>query len=245
MRAFVKFEAPPPLAIIQARLNSRRLPGKMLLPIGDETLLERVYKASLLAFANEDNDHVVIAIPGTQANVPLIEHAEQIAGKARVFLSDREEWDVLGRFADCARTYRWDPESVIMRITPDDPFKDPVAMQMVAQGCRYPVEFGGEAFTMADLHAADRKLAKSRDEVESRLLYGQLGEIDSTWEVDQRRREHLTYAFFDHPAPPAVADHPVTIDTWADYEGVCAALGVTPTDRAAWEAQYDAPEVAA
>lgn len=178
----------PPLAIIQARIGSTRLPRKLLLPIDGEPLLRRVYRLTVEAFGAE---HTIIALPATAENDEL---AALIPG-AQVFRWDGPENDVLGRFHACAHRYRWHPDSVLVRVTPDDPLKDPAAMRRVAAGERLPVEIGGEAFTLAMLDRA---------------------------EVSSGEREHLTYTLFPTlppPPPPGVW----TIDTQADYDAVVSA----------------------
>ena len=120
-----------PLAIIQARFASTRLPGKMILPIAGRPLIWYAWRRSVEAFGEEN---VVIAIPFTDDNAPLIAICERFG--ARVFTWDGPEDDVLGRLWHCAYTYRWPPHSVICRVTPDDPWKGPELMRRVAAGER-------------------------------------------------------------------------------------------------------------
>ncbi len=99
-----------PLAIIQARLHSTRLPNKMLLPLGGHPLLWWAWDAAWDVF-----DHVVIACPlGDQATF------QQALPHATVFGWDGPEWDVLGRLHACAHEYAYQPDTPIVRITPDD-----------------------------------------------------------------------------------------------------------------------------
>lgn len=139
----------PPLCIIQARYGSTRLPGKMLEWLGGETLIARAVRLAREAF---DPEHVVVAIPFADRDSPL--GVELDRADAQVFAWDGDEADVLGRFHHCAGRYRWHPQSVIVRWTPDDPFKDPALCARTAWGERFPVELGGEAFTLATLSRA-------------------------------------------------------------------------------------------
>lgn len=136
----------PPLAIVQARIGSKRLPGKMLMDLGGKPLVYWAWNAARVAFGVE---HTVAAIPASAANDELAGVVEGWGGQ--VFRWAGDESDVLGRFHACAHRYRWRPDSVIVRVTPDDPFKSAVALARVAMGERLPVEFGGEAFTLAML----------------------------------------------------------------------------------------------
>lgn len=185
----------PVLCIIQARWNSTRLPGKMLLKLGEETLIERAWR-----IANECGQELyewvsVVAIPKADETGPLGEELRRIG--AKVFAWDGPEWDVLGRFYYCAHHYRWHPDTVIVRYTPDDPFKTPGALRAAARGFRLPVEQGGEAFTLAQLDAAHWNWIK-----EDNAGTG---------------REHITDALFPCRVPPyGIPGY--TIDTLEDYE---------------------------
>lgn len=177
-------------------MRSTRLPNKMLLPFGAETLLERVYRLTTEAFG----EHTVIATTADAANDPIEQEAARIG--ATCFRWDGAEADVLGRFAACASTYRWHPDSVIVRVTPDDWRKNPGAMRLVASGERLPVEVGGEAFTLKQLLHAHRETPRTA-----------------------QSREHITYALFRYPAPAMNASGVWTIDTQADYDAALAAMG--------------------
>ena len=174
------------LCIIQARLDSTRLPRKMLLPLGGETLIARAWRIACETFGA---DHCVVAIPGRDMNSDLGKELQRIG--ARVFSASCADDDVLTRFHACAHTYRWQLDSVIVRYTPDDPFKSPEAMQRVVNGERLPVELGCEAFYLYDL--------------------------DDAHEASRQEREHLTRALFQYPPPPCPSGV-WTIDTPADYE---------------------------
>ncbi len=190
---------PPVLAILQARMGSKRLFGKMLLPVGDTTLIHRVWRTTVKAFSAE---HTVVAYPDTPENAPLVAELDRIG--AQRFPWNGPENDVLGRFHACAHDKRWHPDSIIMRVTPDDPFKSAEAMLRVAAGERLPVEIGGEAFTLAML-----------DEAHEGRHHGVPGHM-----------EHITYALFP-TAPPPPPPGVWSIDTQADYDAVCSALDAT------------------
>jgi spore coat polysaccharide biosynthesis protein SpsF len=185
---------PPPLAIVQARIASTRLPAKMLLDLGGKPLVRWATDAAIEAFGREN---VVAAIPASAENDEL---ARVLGEVCEVFRWDGPEKDVLGRFYHCARTYRWHPDSVIVRVTPDDPWKVPTMMRRVASGERLPVEQGAEAFTLAMLDKAD-------------------GDVDRTFRCGHYR-EHLTDAIpcLESPPPAPPVPHPWTIDTAEDLE---------------------------
>lgn len=178
-------------------MGSKRLPGKMLLPLGGKPLVAWAYGAAVKAFGWPN---VVVAIPATQENDAL--HGALLGLGAEVFRWDGPEADVLGRFYACAHRYRWHPDTVIVRISPDDPFKDPVMLRLVAAGERLAVEVGGEAFTLAQLDAAHFR------------------------EDSPERREHITYALFPSVLPaPDVEGFALTVDTAEDYAAARALVG--------------------
>lgn len=199
----------PPLAIVQARIGSTRLPRKMLLELGGKPLIWHAWNAAINAFGVEN---VVTAIPASEENDELAEVVRGF-GVGQVFRWDGPESDVLGRLLACARTYRWRDESVIVRVTPDDPWKNEIAMAKVAAGARLPVEIGAEAFTLEMLEAADRCLGSwAALEMHS----------DADWAKSAlMKREHVTHALFDVPPPQlSNSDSRIwpTIDTPEDYE---------------------------
>lgn len=187
--------SPPPLAIVQARIGSTRLPGKMLLPLGGKPVVMWAVDAAIAAF---DAENVVATVPDTPENDELA----AVLGRAiAVIRSSRKESDVLGRLCDAAYACRWAPESVCVRVTPDDWRKDPQALRRVAAGARLPVERGGEACTLQTLRTLDWTVYKERD------------------------REHVSFALFHSPTlPPPVDGVPWSIDTQADYDAAVALL---------------------
>ena len=202
-----------PLCILQARLRSKRLPGKMLLPFGDETLIARGWRIACEAFTAE---HCVVAIPKDDEQGPLGRELRRIG--ARVLGFNGNDRDVVSRFHFAAHRYRWHPDSVIVRYTPDDPWKDPAALRMVASGERLPVEIGGEAFTLAQLDAVHEATKDRPDD-----------------------REHLTYVLAVGP----VIEAPLgvwTIDTQEEYEACLVKAGLPPSGISAHPARFELPE---
>ncbi len=107
------------VAIIQARLSSVRLPGKVLLPLAGKTVLarviERVQLCSLL-------DEVIVATTHEKEDDAIV--AETVKCGATVFRGDLN--DVLGRYYGAACASRAD---VVVRITSDCPLFDPYLLR--------------------------------------------------------------------------------------------------------------------
>lgn len=216
-----------PLCIVQARYHSHRLPGKMLMTLGGETLIARGYRIACEAFGKEN---VIVAIPMSDTISPLADELDRIG--ARMMAWDGDESDVLGRFHHVAHRFRWSPDSVIVRYTPDDPFKTVDGLRRVAAGERLPVEIGGEAFTLAQLDAARERWRHAGDITAhpSSLAY----EMASN-------REHISYALFDTPAPPAPPGI-WSIDTRDDYLAALARIEEIADgfERASWDLERGA-----
>jgi spore coat polysaccharide biosynthesis protein SpsF len=109
------------IAVIQARMSSRRLPGKVAADLGGEPLLARVIAR---AQASRLVDDVVVAV----ADEPGREVIEQIAAKSQSATFPGSPSDVLDRTYRAAQSANAD---VVVRITSDDPFKDPAIIDDV------------------------------------------------------------------------------------------------------------------
>ena len=111
------------VAIIEARMTSTRLPGKILLPILGkpmlELLTERLKRAKLI-------DQIVIATT-LNATDDIVERLSERIG---VGCFRGSEDDVLDRVLKAAHTYGAD---VIVEITGDNPLLDPATLDEVIQ----------------------------------------------------------------------------------------------------------------
>ena len=106
------------LAVIQARMNSTRLPGKVLKRIGDSTcieiLLKRLSKSELI-------DRIIVVTSTNQYDDILYDKLNKIG----VDCFRGEETNVYKRFLDAIKNSE---ASVILRITADCPLIDPVSV---------------------------------------------------------------------------------------------------------------------
>jgi glutamate-1-semialdehyde 2,1-aminomutase len=104
------------VAIVQARLGSKRLPKKVLRKVGGvpmiEALLTRLSRAKRL-------DQVVVATSVAPENRPLVNHVESIGYQCFCGSED----DVLDRYFEAAKYFN---AEIIVRITGDCPLVDPV-----------------------------------------------------------------------------------------------------------------------
>lgn len=111
------------VAIIQARLGSNRLPGKVLLPVGGAPMLARVVsrvsRASLV-------DQTMVATSSDPADLPIL----QFCLDEDIPCFQGNSYDVLDRYYQAARQAGAD---VIVRITGDCPMIDPAEIDRVVQ----------------------------------------------------------------------------------------------------------------
>lgn len=110
------------LAIIQARIDSSRLPGKVLLPLGENTVLEHVIsRVRKSAFLNENT---VVATSISKSNLPIVKLCAEIG--VQVFCGSED--NVLDRFYQLSKLLN--PENIV-RITADCPLIDPSVIDEV------------------------------------------------------------------------------------------------------------------
>jgi len=101
--------------IIQARMGSTRLPGKVLQKIGDKTIIEHVIDR-----CKQLTDKVVVALSNAGKDFEVVEMLGKFLGKVGIFLSyDVKEEDLLKRYLMCGIAYDCD---YILRVPADCPF---------------------------------------------------------------------------------------------------------------------------
>lgn len=159
------------VAIIQARMTSQRLPGKVLLALGGATVIDQVIRRVRSA---RGVDEVVVATTSRASDDALA--AAVHATGTQVFRGD--EADVLGRYAGAARAAHAD---VVVRVTSDCPlFDGEVLATMIATHARaiaagdldyasntivrtYPRGLDAEMFSRAVLEEAAAHAASSSE----------------------------------------------------------------------------------
>ncbi|MGZ5937789.1 MAG: cytidylyltransferase domain-containing protein, partial [Rhizomicrobium sp.] len=176
------------VAIVQARMGSTRLPGKVLRPIAGQPLLwhivHRLQKSRLI-------ETIVVA---TTTN-PLDDAIVEFGRKQGVTVIRGPEDDVLARFALAAEATDAD---IIVRVSSDAPFVDPgfidhLVSAMIAQDAGYVLmqdgaETAHEGVDPMSRHALDKLMMDAHD--------------------DPVAREHVTGYFKLHPDFVTVARAP-------------------------------------
>ena len=101
------------VAVVQARLGSERLPGKVLMPLGERSIVAHLIRALQSV---QDLDDVVLAVP--HGEYPLVSAGHALG----VEVIEGAERDVLARYA--LATSRTEADAVV-RVTADCPLLDP------------------------------------------------------------------------------------------------------------------------
>ena len=139
--------------IIQARMGSNRLPGKILKPIGNKLLLEHI----LFRLTKLESEVVIIIATSTESKD---DEVEQFCKEKGVQCFRGSERNVLERYYLCAKQFGFDE---IIRLTADNPFVDIEEIDRLIDLFRkektdyaksfdnLPVGVGAEIFTFAAL----------------------------------------------------------------------------------------------
>lgn len=201
------------LIIIQARMGSSRLPGKVLLPLGETVVLDYVLKRCRKV---EGVEEVIVA-------TSILSQDNAIAdwcGQNGVTCFRGSEDDVLSRYYTCSAPYN--PDYVI-RVTSDCPFVD--------------YEMASDLVKMMDQEQVDII------DVEGEIPRGLVVEIVSFAALERmnqvgiepRHREHVTYYAYEHregftrkayKMKPSLCQPQlrITLDTEEDY-ALCEKIG--------------------
>lgn len=159
------------VAIIQARMSSTRLPGKVLLDLGGRTVLERMVERVKRA---KTVSETVIATTTDSSDDPIIDLCRTIG--TPVFRGSLP--DVLDRYYQCALGQHAD---IIVRLTGDCPLIDPDLIDAVVRALQdqhadfacnrlpppfsrsYPIGLDVEACTFAALEKAWQNATEKHD----------------------------------------------------------------------------------
>jgi spore coat polysaccharide biosynthesis protein SpsF len=194
------------LLIIQARMGSTRLPGKIMLPLGKTVVLD--YSVSRCRMVDRLED-VIVATSTLPADDAVADWC-----KSNGFTCFRgSQDDVLSRYYECAKQAR--PDYVI-RVTSDCPFIDYDMINAII-----------------DCMEREQKDIVVHDQEPPRGLWSEIVSFSALEYMhknghEERHREHVTYYAYEFPekftrhvyALPAELQHPdlrITLDTPDDY----------------------------
>ncbi|GAB4407530.1 MAG: glycosyltransferase family protein [Anaerolineae bacterium] len=232
------------VAIIQARMASTRLPGKVLAEIAGQPMLYHVIQRTQ---QTRNLDLVVVATSTNQADDAIA----QFCQTANLPCFRGSENDVLDRYYQAARHFE---AEIIVRLTADCPLLDPKVIAKVVQTfqagifdyvsntlqCTYPDGLDTEVFSLAALTQAwlEAHLASEREHVTPYIwknpakfrLCNVAGEHDFSafrWTVDESQDLAFVRAVYEYlgPGPFGMAAILDLLETHPDLSKTNAAFG--------------------
>lgn len=205
------------VAIIQARMGSSRLPGKIMKEVVNKPLLE--YQIEQVR-RTKTIDQIVIATTTKDAEQPIIDLCERMS----VDYYRGSEEDVLSRYYQAACFYGAD---TVVRLTSDCPLLDPAVIDEVITVFRsksesydyvsntmertYPRGYDVEVFSMKVLEQAHKEASQAAE------------------------REHVTSYLYQHPElfrlgqvkqTNNLSSYRLTVDTEEDFELIARLITV-------------------
>jgi spore coat polysaccharide biosynthesis protein SpsF len=211
------------VAVVQARMTSSRLPGKVLMDLEGAPMLERQL-ARLARCATLDE--VVLAVTVNAADDPLVALAERLGLRWHRGSED----DVLSRYVGAAREA---DASVVVRVTSDCPLIDPVEVDRVVGALGDDVDYAANIVEPRRLPRGLDCEALWRDVLEraGRMATSRAAREHVTWFVREERPELFSIARVEGGVE--APDLRWTVDTPADLELVrrlYAELGLAERD---------------
>jgi spore coat polysaccharide biosynthesis protein SpsF len=197
------------VAVVQARMGSTRLPGKVLKDLAGRPMIAHVLER---VRGIEGVDDVWVATSALPLDDPLVRQVEA-SGLATVFRGS--ELDVLGRFAGATLAARAD---VVVRITADCPLLCPSVSARVVRRLSEPsvCDYASNSLT----RTYPRGLDTEAFTVEALVEAAQ--NASEAWD-----REHVTPFIYRHPDRFSIcqvydsedhSSHRWTVDTAEDFE---------------------------
>ena len=199
--------------IVQARMTSTRLPGKVLLPVIGRPMLE----FQLERLRHVPDTRVCVATTTNETDEPIV----NLCRKLGIPVHRGSEFDVLARYVGAAAAMQADP---IVRVTSDCPLIDPEVVKRVIdlyEECdadyvsntltrTFPRGLDTEVVRRRALDEADREATRAEDrEHVTSFLY--------------RQPERFRLCGLQHSTD--LQRHRWTVDTAADYRFVSEVIG--------------------
>lgn len=199
------------IAIIQARMGSSRLPGKILKALGDvDVLTYDIERCRKIQGVTE----VIVATSSLSQDDAIAKWCQE----QQVAYYRGSEDDVLDRYVQCAKMYKPD---YVMRVTSDCPFVD--------------YEMASEVVALMEQERTDIMLLNGelpRGLAVELISYESLLRINAVGQ-EARHREHVTYYAYEFkeqfktttykvPTNRQVPELRITLDTEEDYEMLVA-----------------------
>ncbi len=166
-------------AIVQARMGSTRLPGKVLMDLRGETVLARVVGRLRRA---KRVDEIVVATTNSVADDAIVRECSRL--KVSSFRGSED--DVLDRYYQAARVCA---AGAVVRITSDCPVIDPQLVdETIGLFQRQHVDYASNSFPRTYPRGLDTEVFT-------------IAALEQAWRDAHKphEREHVTPYFYEHP----------------------------------------------
>ncbi|HCL70821.1 MAG TPA: spore coat protein [Actinobacteria bacterium] len=206
-------------AVIQARMSSSRLPGKVLLPLGGSTILGWVVSAAARA---KTVDQVVVATSAEDSDDRVVAEARRLD----VPVVRGPLTDVLDRYLVALKAH---PSEIVVRLTADCPFLDPRVIDLCVETLASDSQLSLVTNVLVRTHPRGLDVEAVRSTALQKAAREAVG----------HHRAHVTSWLMTHPADYTIAgvsssldagDLRVTVDTTADLEVVTAVVSALGRD---------------
>ena len=199
------------VAIVQARMGSTRLPGKVLKDVAGETMLGRVVRRLRGA---KQIDEVLIATTDSPTDDAIVAECQRYS--IAVFRGDQD--DVLDRYFEAAK---FTGAEVVVRVTSDCPLIDPeITERTIRAFMDHSPDYASNTIVRTFPRGLDTEVVS-------------MAALTRAWQEARRpyEREHVTPYILEHPEEfvllPVVGDqdysaHRWTVDMPEDFEFVRA-----------------------
>ncbi len=193
------------VVIVQARMTSTRLPGKVLADLAGKPLLER--QLERLARCRRA-DEVVLATTTNADDDPI----EALAQRLEIGVHRGSEHDVLHRYAEAAAMFRAD---VVVRVTSDCPLIDPEQTDAVIEALSSDVDYASNGLEPGLPRGLDTE-ALWRDTLDrtDRMASSKPAREHVTWHIHSEHPER--YVLRSVRPPFDASDLRWTVDTAED-----------------------------
>jgi spore coat polysaccharide biosynthesis protein SpsF len=211
------------VAVIQARMGSSRLPGKVTAEIDGRPML----RFMIDRLATCEIEELVLAT----SDLPIDDPVAEIGTSACIPVVRGSEADVLDRFR---RALELHPADVAVRLTADCPLADP---DIVNAAVRRHAETNA-AYTSNTL------VRTFPDGLDVEVIDAQVLREAADRAIDPAEREHVTAYVYRHPTTyalsalrtsPSYGDERWTVDTQEDLEFIRGVVGRVGDPLASWQ----------
>jgi spore coat polysaccharide biosynthesis protein SpsF len=203
----------PIRVFVQARMSSRRFPGKVLAPLAGRPMIDHVLERCGGAFGA---DRVVLATSREESDDALAAHVRALG--ANVFRGDLG--DVVARFQGCLAVY---PCEWFVRISADSPLIDPRLIARVADRREPGLDL------VTNVRPRTFPPGQSVEVINARRFAAM-----DVATLTEEEREHVTLVFYNHPEryrlrnvasrDPLLAQQHLAVDTREELQAVEALL---------------------